>query len=417
MKQSSKWLAVSVLVFGMGLMLTRARGEDPSATEAPAGFDNLTNGMVDQTTHDLDRTTFFEEVDTVKSGLGPVYNGTSCAGCHSGPVDGGSGATAELRAGHTDSSGNFVNPTVVIDNGKSVIADRSLINTFSICPLAQETVPDTETIRTLRMTSNTLGDGFVEAVDDSTLLAIAQNQRTATGGVIHGDAIQVPVMEAPGTTRVGRFGWKDQQPSVLSFAADAYLNEQGITNYLLPNEITNVCDHVADPEDTVQADGLADIDHFARFIRATKVPPVDSSASTDQDVQIGSHLFNAIGCATCHVSTMQTAPPGTVINGGSFTVPEALGNKTIHPFSDFLLHDIGTGDGIVQNGGQASAPKVRTAPLWGLRTRNKMLHDGSAGSYYDAVTRHAGEAIQVINTFYHLNSTQQQQIMKFLGSL
>src|SRR5262249_45093063 len=102
-----------------------------------------------------------------------------------------------------------------------------------------------------------------------------------------------------------------------------------------------------------------DIEAFARFMRATKVPPRDTALAATADAVAGSNLFNAIGCNICHVTSITTSAVGTVINGGAFTVPAALGNKIIHPYSDFLLHDIGTGDGIVQNGGQSTADKLR----------------------------------------------------------
>lgn len=416
-------LSAAMLSAALLLALTGA-SQQPSLTEAPAGFDNLTNGMVDQATHDTDRSTFFEEVDTPTNGLGPVFNGTSCAGCHSTPVsgitvDGTSGTTLEHREGHTDGSGNFVNPNIVINNGAGVIANRSLVNTFATCPAAQETAdPTTEPIQAQRITVNTLGDGFVEAVPDATFLAIALGQRLLTGGKIHGQAIQVPLLEAPGKTRIGRFGWKDQQASLLSFSGDAYLNEQGITSRLLPEDVTEVCDSpdVQDPEDSGAA-GSADIDHFAQFMRATKVPPVDSTLASQPDAVAGSRIFEAIGCSMCHVRTMVTAPPGTMINGGTFQVPDALGSKIIHPYGDFLLHDIGTGDGIVQNGPQSTANKLRTAPLWGLRTRTNLMHDGNSTTPSDAILRHAGEASAVIGRYKLLTPTQQSRLLKFLGSL
>src|SRR5205823_3871327 len=118
---------------------------------------------------------------------------------------------------------------------------------------------------------NTLGDGFVEATDDNTFRSIADAQATLTGGKIAGQIIMVPVAEAKGTTRVGRFGWKNQHASLVSFAADAYLNEMGITSPLQPNENTSMglsvaaFDTVRDPED----DG-SDVRTFAEFMRATK---------------------------------------------------------------------------------------------------------------------------------------------------
>jgi CxxC motif-containing protein (DUF1111 family) len=110
-------------------------------------------------------------------------------------------------------------------------------------------VPDTENIRTLRAVLNTLGDGFVKTVDDKTFLAIAANQPAQSNGLIHGEAIQVPILEAPGKTGLGKFGWKDQDPTILSFSGEAYLNEMGVTNRLKPKDVTSVCKVSADLED------------------------------------------------------------------------------------------------------------------------------------------------------------------------
>ena len=128
----------------------------------------------------------------------------------------------------------------------------------------------------------------------------------------------MPVLESPGETRVGRFGWKNQHASLLSFSGDAYLNEIGITNRLFPDEVTNLCNTVAEPNDKPGADGLADIDHFARFMRATKAPARDATASGTAAAKAGEALFAKIGCAICHVPTLTTAAPGTPINGGKF---------------------------------------------------------------------------------------------------
>jgi CxxC motif-containing protein (DUF1111 family) len=203
-------------------------------------------------------------------------------------------------------------------------------------------VPDTENIRALRAVLNTLGDGLVESVDDKPFLAIAANQAATTNGVIHGEAIQVPILEAPGKTGVGKFGWKDQDPTILSFSGDAYLNEMGVTNRLRPKDFTSVCKVSTDLEDIPDALGMADIDHFAQFIRGTQVPPRDAVSAASPDATAGQSLFNSIGCVTCHVATLTTDPPGTVINGGAYTVPASLGNKVFHPYGDFLMHDVGT---------------------------------------------------------------------------
>src|SRR4029077_13956091 len=198
-----------------------------------------------------------------------------------------------------DPNGMFVNPTVLINDGANTISGRALINDRAICPQAQEHVPDTENIRTLRAVLNTLGDGFVEAVDDKTFLTIAANQPAISDGEIRGEAILVPILEAPGQTGVGKFGWKDQDPTLLSFSGDAYLNEMGVTNRLKPKDVTSVCKVTTDPEDTPDALGLADIDHFAQFIRGTQVPPRDTALAATPDATAGQALFSSIGCVTC----------------------------------------------------------------------------------------------------------------------
>ena len=131
----------------------------------------------------------------------------------------------------------------------------------------------------------------------------------------------------------------------------------------------------------------------------------------------GESLFKQIGCEVCHTDTFTTAAPNTLINGGAFRVPAALGNKKIHPFSDFALHNIGTGDGIVQNGGQGSANQIRTAALWGLRARNRLMHDGLTVTVFDAIQRHAGQATNARNAFNGLSSGSRSDVIKFLLSL
>ena len=410
--------------------------EGQSATEAPAGMDTLTNNFVSQATHELDRAEF-EQVEGIPDGLGPIYNAQSCRECHQNTVTGGISQVTELRAGHNDFFGNFVAATLTINDGATTIANRSLINDRAICPGVvtdangniifnfpntniQERVPGAENIRTFRTSLNTLGDGFVECVDSNSLVAIANSQPGQSGGQIAGQFIQVPVLESNNAVRGGRFGWKNQHASLLSFSADAYLNEMGITSRLQPTDVTSVCDTVADPEDH-QIDGrpagFQDIDAFAEFMRASKAPSRDSQLAATSDAQAGSALFDQIGCAICHVRNITTAPAGTVINQGAFTVPPALGNKIIHPFGDFLLHNVGTGDGIVQNGGQSTANKMRTAPLWGMRTRDRLMHDGENLTRNEAILRHAGEANFVINNYIFLSTTQKNQLITFLNSL
>jgi CxxC motif-containing protein (DUF1111 family) len=280
-----------------------------------------------------------------------------------------------------------------------------------------ERVAFEDDVRTFRISTNLLGAGYVEAIANETLTGI----RDAQPAAIRGNAVIVPVLEGDGSDRVGRFGWKSQHGSLLSFAADAYVNEMGITSPLIPDENTSsgkfvgygtAYDPVPDPED----DGK-DIKAFANFMRATKAPP---RGPITQDVLAGEMLFKQVGCSACHVASITTARPGSVINGGAFTVPPALGNKVIHPYSDYLLHDIGTGDGIPilpTPDFAITANQIRTAPLWALRTRNRLMHDGLSFTRQEAIARHAGQATAVTANYNQLSDAEKRQVLAFLDSL
>src|SRR5580700_5358789 len=415
----------------------------PPIPEAPTGFDNKTNGLVDDATHTADQVKF-DEIEQIADGLGPIYNAQSCRECHQSPVSGGASQVTELRVGHNGPDGRFRTPEIPIADGAEVISGRSLVNDRAICPNAafpdkeiQERVPETESIRTFRLSLSLLGDGFVEAIADQTLIDLANQQCKSSHKKICGQVLFVPVVEAPGQMGVGRFGWKDQHASLLSFAADAYLNEMGITNRLQPNEVTNLCNSASEPNDTPGPDGLSDIDHFARFIRATKAPARDAQLASTPAAKKGMALFAKIGCETCHTEIMTTAPAGTRINGGTFTIPDALGSVTFHPYGDFLMHDVGTGDGILQaipehygkkvfqmmsdylskQDFESSRNKIRTAPLWGVRLRPRLMHDGASLTFRDAIARHRSEASHASEQFEKLTREDQEAIIEFLKSL
>lgn len=391
----------------------------PRTTEAPTGFDNLTNGFLPQgppfETIDEDTVVplrsfndnrfIFEEVEVVADGLGPVYNAQSCSECHQNVATGGASQIAEHRTGRLMGDEFFES------------LGGSLVHSRATHPDIVEPVVYEDDIRTFRISTNTLGAGYVEAIANSTLLRVREQQPAA----LRGSVTLAPVLEADGRPRIGRFGWKNQHSSLVSFAADAYLNEMGITSPLFPVENTSSgrdvgygtpYDPVPDPED----DGV-DVTAFADFMRSTKAP---ARGPIDADVMAGETVFKNIGCAVCHTPTLATAPPGTRINGGKFVVPEALGNKVIHPYSDFLLHDIGTGDGIpVQPTPEfaSTATQIRTAPLWALRTRNRLMHDGLTFTEREAIERHAGQAAPVRGRFRELSAADQALLLKFLASL
>src|SRR5271163_2352078 len=210
------WAAVLTLCGASVMALAAVAVAQQAVTEAPTGFDtptlvekpgsqSVSNGIAEPAGDSFARDQqVYETTHDVNSGLGPVFNARACSDCHQNPVSGAASQFTELRVGHNDANGNFVNPTIPIDDGASSISGRSLVNERAVVPEAQEHVPETENIRTLRGALNTLGDGFVEAIDDNTLLAIAAQQMQATHGKIHGEAIAVPVLEAALAASAGR---------------------------------------------------------------------------------------------------------------------------------------------------------------------------------------------------------------------
>ena len=367
-----------------------------------------------------DNKFIFSEREAIDDGLGPTYNDTACVACHQSVDVGAFGQQMEFRAGH-------------ITNGAFVDAPGGqLIHARATDSDIVEHISTAETVKAFRVTTSTLGDGFVEALANQTLQDNVAAQPLGQRGTL----TQVPVTEANNTLRIGRFGWKSQQASLLSFAGDAYLNEMGITSKfdgfggrssaaadagthenpastaegVIDVTFPSAFDPVQDPED----DG-GDVLAFADFMAATRAPgrqnPIPAAATR------GDSLFNAVGCNVCHTRTLVTAAAGTLINGGAFTVPAALGSKIIHPFSDFALHDIGTGDGIVQNGGQGSANQLRTAPLWGIRARNRLMHEGLNVTIFDSIQLHAGQATASRNNFNSLTAAQRNDLIAFVLSL
>jgi CxxC motif-containing protein (DUF1111 family) len=343
----------------------------------------------------------FTEVETAEEGLGPAYNGTSCAVCHSVPAIGGSGVILETRAGYRDEDNRHF--------GLNEAGD-TLVHLFSIPNhTCQPIMPDGANVIARRAPIPLFGAGLVEAIADETLLALEDALDRNRDGVSGRAAIITDI--ATGQRRVGRFGWKAQHATLISFAADAYRNEMGITNDLFPQEaafgITEAqmhrCDPIPDPEDIRDpSTGRRGIDNFEAFMRF--LAPV-GRVNVNETVREGERVFAAIGCTACHVPSLTTGP----------NVHPAFNRKSVPLFSDLLLHDIGTGDGIRQ--ASAEPEEIRTTSLWGLRLRRPLLHDGSAPNVDQAIRRHGNEAELARRGFEKLSASERAAMDAFLLSL
>jgi CxxC motif-containing protein (DUF1111 family) len=345
----------------------------------------------------------FNRVLTAAEGLGPIMNDHSCAACHQTPRVGGSGAKIVTRFGN---AGPPFDPLANLGG--------SLLQFQTIQAMCEEFVPPEANVVIGRITTSTFGSGLIQAIAASDIVDRELHPPPGVSGRAH----RVKALEDPPGARpkIGRFGWKAQQPTLLSFSADASLNELGFTNRFLVAEnapngnqgLLAQCDFVPDPEDHPDPQGLDDIDHQTDFQKFLAPPP-----QTPRNGMPGEALFRSVGCESCHVPTYVTGP-----------AEPPLGGQTIKPYSDFLLHDMGSlGDGIVQ--GQATENEARTPPLWGLRSRAVigLLHDGRAtgGSLsqnvLSAIADHDGEAAASTAAFVALPIPDQDRVVRFLLSL
>lgn len=343
----------------------------------------------------------FLEVETAEEGLGPAFNGTSCAGCHNVPAIGGAGVILELRAGYRDADGSVRGLTP---------SEDTLVHLLSLPSHGcQPQLPDDVNVIARRAPLPLFGAGLIEAVPDDTLLALEDPFDRDRDGV-SGRAADVRDV-ATGLRRVGRFGWKAQHATLLAFAADAYRNEMGITNDLFPREsafgVTDAqmrrCDPIPDPEDHRDPrTGRRGIDNFETFMKF--LAPVHRS-HVDDLTRTGEALFTAVGCAACHVPVLETGPSANPL----------FHRRPVELFSDLLLHDVGTGDGIRQ--GAAEPDELRTPPLWGLRHRRPFMHDGRAATVTDAIEQHGGEGRLARGAFLRLANEERAALVAFLRSL
>jgi CxxC motif-containing protein (DUF1111 family) len=341
----------------------------------------------------------FVEVEEAEEGLGPVFNGSGCAQCHATPAIGGISPVSEVRAGYVDEQGNF-----------TILGGDTLYHLFSLpnheC---QPRIPAEANVIARRVPIPLFGAGLVEAIPDETIRAL-EDPRDANGDGIRGRAAVV-IDVATGRERIGRFGWKAQHATLLAFSADAYRNEMGITNDLFRNEAgagidpqaMKRCDPGQDPEDARDLlTGLRGIDAFEAFMKL--LAPLDRGP-LDETVLQGETVFHAIGCASCHVPVLIT---------GSSSNP-VFDRRAVPLYSDLLLHDVGTGDGIQQ--ASARPYEIRTPALWGLRFRRPLLHDGSAATPDQAVLRHGNEALRIVENYALLGADDKAKLQAFLDSL
>jgi len=366
------------------------RSGDPLPGLSPAEFQEFRLGLED-----------FLEVEATDEGLGPAYNGTSCAVCHNVPTVGGGGTIAEVRAATRTADGKF---QALYEDGET------LFQLFSVPGHScQAIVPDEATIFARRIPIPLFGAGLVEAVSDDLLLALEDPEDRNRDGV-SGRAGRVRDV-ATGTVRVGRFGWKSQHATLLAFGADAYRNEMGITNALFPTELAagvaddrmKACDPIPDPEDLPDPrTRRRGIDNFASFMRF--LAPIGRLAP-DPVSTAGEQVFGMIGCPACHVPALMT---------DRHTNP-LFDRRAVPLFSDLLLHDVGTGDGIVQ--GPSRENEIRTPALWGVRFRRPLLHDGSASTVQDAISRHRNEADLARQGFERLGDQDRMALLAFLKTL
>jgi len=400
----------------------------------------------------------FVTVEEITDGLGPIFNERGCGNCHTQGAIGGAGTQIERRFGTTFNffGVQLFDPLANDGLGPFPARGGSLRQLFTVgsftgangqtCTVPLEHEPPEATIHNVgRLTTPLFGLGLVDAMPDSFFDNIAAAQPSNIRGIANRVSIVLPNPTDPSQhlngTRVGRFGWKAGVATLTQFAADAYVNEMGITTQHCiggtsvtafatesqPNGIAQPlgCDDLAPPQpagngvpagtdDAVGscAGGLTeiqdDVGEFAEFMTFLAPPPRGTITTA---VTRGQSLFSQVGCNGCHVTTTFRTP-ATTGNG----VP---GNFAFNPFSDFLVHDMGSlGDRIGNFGDTVAVTRrMRTAPLWGLRFRTLFLHDGRTGDLPTAITQHAGQGAAAASAFNSLTATQKSDLVAFLRSL
>jgi CxxC motif-containing protein (DUF1111 family) len=387
----------------------------------------------------------FNTVEGIDDGLGPIFNEKACGNCHTQGAAGGAGVQIERRFG------KFVNGVFSnLTNEGGSLRQLFSIGTFTgasgqTCTVPVEHEPADATVHNVgRLTTPLFGLGLVDALPDSAFDNVVANEPAAVRGTVNRVKVLLPNPDDPsqsvGSTRVGRFGWKAGVATLVQFAADAYLNEMGITTQHCINGVSILtfateskpngiaqpagCDDrgpggpgiPAGTDDGVGscAGGLTeiqdDVELFADFMTFLAPPPPDGTIDPGVALQ-GAAVFLSAGCAGCHFPGPYTTPSAPA-NG----VP---GNMSFFPFSDFAIHDMGSlGDHIGNDGDTvAQTQRMRTAPLWGLRFRTKFLHDGRASSVSAAIQAHAGQGAAAAAAFNALNSSDRSALLRSLNAI
>ena len=325
---------------------------------------------------------------TPAQGLGPLFNHTSCLGCHSTPTPGGMGPDGlgtATRVGHLTAAG--FDP--LIGRGGPVTRARSVGELGLPCDLAPG-IPAGANVTSVRNAPGLHGSGLIDAIPDEAIAAGA----VPRGGGVHGRPHRV--RDADGRERIGRFGWKADTVSLRQFVADAFRNELGITSPLAPADLAPAGlpgrRRCAGEGAALEDDGSA-VDAVTAFL-AGLAPPPSRSGSAAQAA-----LFATTGCAACHTPAL------------------GAGGAAVPLYSDLLLHDVGSDldDKVVQ--GQASGREWRTTPLWGLGARRRLLHDGRARTIDEAILAHGGEAAPARLRFRALSPADREALLAFLGGL
>jgi DNA-binding beta-propeller fold protein YncE len=317
-----------------------------------------------------------------QQGLGPLFNDSSCAGCHASPFPGGMGVLpgqSEQLVGRYRADGSFDD---LSGKGGPVVRAHSVTELGLMCS-APPGVPPEATVVSSRNAMTLRGDGLLDTIALGDVLANMALEPAAVQGR--------PNLLPDG--RMGKFGWKADVPSVVEFMGNAFRNEIGVTNPLQRRDEIEACDA---NRHSPEVDALV-LQAGAKFLNSIN-PPVPAAACTASP---GAAVFQAAGCASCHTPTL----PG----------PGA--RQPVNLYSDLLLHHMGPAlaDSLPQ--GSAAGDEWRTMPLWRVSERAKFLHDGRATSLIDAILTHGGQGRAARDAFAALDPATQQALMAFLSCL